>query len=362
MKSPFLFLSLCLGPAFSLTSAARTAPATESTDTMMLMASMQPTAQQVGMDYCGINSYMKKLGWEYSEHPNWSQNDDPNGKHCEVIYDSELGQYVFQFHIHANDQILDGDRGKKNDRQRNEMKSQTSESWNKMNGLLGDSQQLEWKFRIPKDYRPTTSFCHIHQLKAKDGNNGSPLITITLRANSDGSSRRVQVIHNGDTKATTKGTIIDNLPMEQFENEWIQVSERMTYGTNGSYAITMTRVSDGKVLVDKMFTDIDLWRTDAGCIRNKFGIYRSYGRKMTDATDRPTNGLKDDSLRLADFKAFKLVPKGEATAITQPRSQTGTVVQTYNVAGICRQSASKGPYILVEQASDGTRRALKVVR
>lgn len=362
MKLPFLLLSLCLGPAFALTSAARTAPAAESADTMMLMASMQPTVQQAGMDYNNINSYMKKLGWEYSEHPNWSQNDDPNGLHCEVIYDSELGQYVFQFHIHANAQILDGDRGKKEDRQRNEMKSQTSSAWNKMNGLLGDCQQLEWKFRIPKDYRPTTSFCHIHQLKAKDGNNSSPVITITLRANSDGSNRRVQVIHTGNTKATTKGTIIDNLPMSQFENEWVQVRERVTYGTNGSYAITMTRVSDGKVLVDKSFTNIDMWRTDAGCIRNKFGIYRSYGRKMADAADRPTNGLKDDSLRLADFKAYKLVPKGETTAITQPRGQAGTVARAYNVAGIRTQSAGKGLYVLVEQAPDGTRRTLKVVR
>ncbi len=172
----------------------------------------------------------------------------------------------------------------------------------------------------------------------------------------------MQVIHTGNTKATTKGTIIDNLPMSQFENEWVQVRERMTYGTNGSYSITMTRVSDGKVLVDKSFTNIDMWRTDAGCIRNKFGIYRSYGRKMSDAADRPTNGLKDDSLRLADFKAYKLVPKGETTAITQPRSQAGTVVRAYNVAGIRTQSAGKGLYVLVEQAPDGTRRTLKVVR
>ena len=42
----------------------------------------------------------------------------------------------------------------------------------------------------------------------------------------------------------------------------------------------MTRISDSKVLVDKAFTNIDLWRKGAISIRNKFGIYRSFGRKM----------------------------------------------------------------------------------
>lgn len=51
-----------------------------------------------------------------------------------------------------------------------------------MNGNWDEWQRLEWKFRIPKDFRPSTSFCHIHQLKAQEGNNGSPLITITPAA------------------------------------------------------------------------------------------------------------------------------------------------------------------------------------
>ena len=106
------------------------------------------------------------------------------------------------------------------------------------------------------------------------------MITITPRCNSNGNNRRVQVIHTGDISATTKGTIIDNLPLSDFEDEWIQVETEMHFTHDGAFRIKMTRISDSKVLVDKAFTNIDLWRKGAISIRNKFGIYRSFGRKM----------------------------------------------------------------------------------
>ena len=56
---------------------------------------------------------------------------------------------------------------------------------------------------------------------------------------------------------------------------------------------------------DRSFSDVDLWRKGATNIRNKFGIYRSLGRKMQSASDRPDNGLKDESLQLADFKVYE---------------------------------------------------------
>ena len=174
-----------------------------------------------------------------------------------------------------------------------------------MNGNWDEWQRLEWKFKIPKGFRPSSSFTHIHQLKAQEGNSGSPLITITPRANSNGSNSRVQVIHTGDTNDTSLKTIIDNLPLEDFEDEWIQVTTVMHYTHNGYFYIKMERISDGKVLAEEEFTDIDMWRKGARDIRNKFGIYRSFGRDMTSPDDRPDNGIKDESLYLADFKVYE---------------------------------------------------------
>ncbi len=212
----------------------------------VLQGSMQGSAELVEAGYTQIHQYMRKIGWDYSEHPNSSSLDHKDGVHGEVIYDLFIRQYIFKLSIHANEKALDGDRGKLIDRQRNEMKTQTTPSWYKLNGNWDEWQQLKWKFKIPKDFRPSGSFTHLHQLKAQEGNNGSPVITITARSNGNGSNRRIQIIHNGDTEETTKGTIIDNLPLEDFEDEWIQVETEMHYTHNGSFSITLSRLSDGE--------------------------------------------------------------------------------------------------------------------
>lgn len=271
----------------------------------ILQGSMQASASLVGKDYTAIHQYMRTLGWDYSENPNADSNDHKDGKHCEVVYDEVLKQYIYRFYIHCNDSILDGDRGKKVDRQRNEMKSQTTEKWYKLNGNWDEWQKLEWKFWIPKDFRPSSSFTHIHQLKAQEGNNGAPIITITLRSNSNGSNRRLQVIHTGDISTTSKGTIIDNIPLSDLEDQWVQVQTEMHYRHDGYFSITITRISDGKVLAKRSVNNIDLWRKGAISIRNKFGIYRSFGRTLASGSDRPLNGIKDETLKLADFKVYE---------------------------------------------------------
>lgn len=267
---------------------------------------MKGNTELVGRDYRAIHEYMRALGWDYSEHPNCSMQDHWQGTHCKVIWDSEIKQYVFQFINHAGVKALDSDRGRLlSDRQRNEMKTQTNYEWRKLNGNWNEWQRLKWKFRIPKGFRPSTNFCHLHQLKAQEGNNGAPLITISTRCDADGGNRRLQVIHTGDVRSSSKGILVDNLPITDFEDEWVQVETVMQYTHHGTFRIKMTRIRDGKVLVDRSFSDVDLWRKGAINIRNKFGIYRSFGRRMESASDRPNNGIKDETLYLADFEVYE---------------------------------------------------------
>lgn len=275
-------------------------------DDYALQASMQADASLVGKDWQAIHQYMRSLGWDYSEHPNIAgEADHAEGVHCEVVEDGTLKQYVFKFTNHAGPEATDGDRGKYGDRQRNEMKSRTREGFHQMNGNWNEWQRLEWKFKIPAGFRPSTGFTHIHQLKAQEGNNGMPILTITPRANADGSKRWVQVIHSGDPKETWSRIIVDNLPLEDFEDQWVQATTVMHYTHDGYLYVKLQRVSDGKVLVEKDFSDIDMWRKGAVDIRSKFGIYRSFGRKMTDRNDYPDNGIKDESLFLGDFKVYE---------------------------------------------------------
>ena len=111
-------------------------------DDYKLQGNMQAAQQLVRKDYSEIHKYMRSYGWDYSEHPNSSDKDHKDGVHCEVIYDETIQQYVFKFISHANADALDGDRGKLKDRQRNEMKKQTTAAWYKLNGNWDEWQRL----------------------------------------------------------------------------------------------------------------------------------------------------------------------------------------------------------------------------
>lgn len=271
----------------------------------VLQSSMQGDASLVGKDYREIHSYMRKYGWDYSEHPNSSVNDHKDGIHCQNIFDEVLQQYVFKFMAHI-DPVLDGDRGKIADRQRNEMRTQSTSKWSKMNGNVDDKQVLRWKFKIPKGFRPSTSFTHIHQLKAEEGDNSTrPLITLTLRGSNNGTKRRLQIIHNGKSGVNKDDKIVDNIPIEDFEDEWVQVEEEIHYNHNGSFRIKIIRIKDNKVLMDYSNDNIDMWRSGAKNVRNKYGIYRSFGKKLNDPSERPSNGIKDESFYIADLYTYK---------------------------------------------------------
>lgn len=42
---------------------------------------------------------------------------------------------------------------------------------------------------------------------------------------------------------------MDNVPLSEFEDEWVQVREEVHYTHDGYYSIRIMRVSDGKVLI-----------------------------------------------------------------------------------------------------------------
>jgi hypothetical protein len=276
---------------------------------------MDADASLVGTLYRDINTYMRRFGFDYTEHPNCTggYGGHIDGVHGAVDADDHFAnQYVFRFDIHV-DPVIDGDRCSSStvDRQRNEMKSITNNStWADVQGNWDEWQILEWKFKLPPGFQPTQNFTHIHQLKAQDGpNSGSPVITITPRANSSGSNKRIQIIHSVDGADTGKGTIVDNIPLADFEGEWVQVREEVHYTHDGYYAATMTRVSDGKILVDFKDEHIDMWRIGSSYIRSKFGIYRSLsGGRLDHVPVGQSPLLKNESLWLKNFRVYEKNP------------------------------------------------------
>jgi hypothetical protein len=277
-------------------------------------SAMEADPSLAGQTYSEINTYMRRFGFDYTEHPNCTggYGGHIDGVHGDAEPDAFLNRHVFRFDIHI-DPVIDGDRCSAStvDRQRNEMKSITNNStWAPVQGNWDEWQILEWKFKLPIGLQPTANFFHIHQLKAQDGpNNGAPTITITPRASSSGANKRIQIIHSVDGRNTDKGTIVDNVPLSEFEGEWVQVREEMHYTYEGHYSIQITRIRDGKVLVDFTDPNIDMWRIGSSYIRSKFGLYRSLaGGRLDQDPVGQSPLLKNESVWITDFRVYEKNP------------------------------------------------------
>lgn len=207
------------------------------------------------------------------------------GRHITEVFDNDLQANVFAFHIHLtpdNDKCVDSDR------QRNEIKTYDQSPAN-LKATKNERVIYKWKFKLDAGFKPSGDFTHIHQIKPIDGGNTLPIITITPRYKASGDI--LQVIHTGDTEATSQ-KYIASIPLADFKGEWVEVTEKSTFSFNGKYQILITRLSDGKVLLDKAFTGIEMWRVGTTTCRPKWGIYRR--------TLQPQL-LRDESVRFNDF-------------------------------------------------------------
>lgn len=204
------------------------------------------------------------------------------GRHITEAFDSQLGKNVFIFHMHVTP---DNDRcGGNTDRQRNEIKAH-GPSPESVKGRNGETMTYRWKFKIDAGFIPTGSFCHIHQIKAGDGDDGAPLITLTPRA---GNPQKLQVIHSTGSGGT--GGEVASANLSAFKGVWVDVVEKIKYGTSGTYSVVIKRVSDGATLLSFSDNNINMWRDGTTFCRPKWGIYR----KLTPE-------IRDEQVRFADF-------------------------------------------------------------
>jgi len=184
------------------------------------------------------------------------------GPHIFQVFDGTLNTYAFDFAIHVKP---DNDRCINFDRQRNEIKTNSDS----LVAFEADTLEHRWLFKLDSGFQPSPNFTHIHQIKAIDGNAGAPLITLTPRAASPNQLQLIQTYDSGS------GTTLAETDLAPFLGEWIEADEVATFDWNGSYAITLRRVSDGSVLFSYGNGSTELWRTGTTRIRGKWGIYRS---------------------------------------------------------------------------------------
>lgn len=209
------------------------------------------------------------------------------GPHITQTMDETLGRYVFSFFIHVTP---DNDRCRASikDRQRNEIKT-VGRSPVAVQGFYGDTCTYRWLFKMDSGFQPSSRFTHIHQIKAGDGDANQPLITITPRA---GKPEKLELIYAAKTGGGDTKLAFANL--SEFKGQWIEATERILYATNGTYELTLKKVSDGTTLLSYTTNNLNMWRADTTYIRPKWGIYRGYA-----------SALRDEEVRFADFSITK---------------------------------------------------------
>lgn len=246
-----------------------------------VLSEIKLEANGTGDTYELINSVLAP-GYNVVEAPDC--NHESFGRHIDEVFNDELQKNVFRFFIHTTP---DNDRCKNFDRQRNEIKSY-DKSPNELKGIVNEKVVYSWKFKLSKDFKSSSSFTHIHQIKAVGGDEESmPLITLTTRK---GSPDLLQLRYSEHLTQVTL-TEIDLAP---FKGNWVEVEETVVYGEQevGTYEVVISDVKSKKEVFNYKNESIRMWKNNASFMRPKWGIYRS----LNDA-----ESLKDEEVLFADF-------------------------------------------------------------
>lgn len=205
------------------------------------------------------------------------------GRHIAEVFDTDINAYAFEFYAHVAE---DNDRCINFDRQRVEIKTYDASPEN-LKGRLGEIVNYRWRFKIPVGFKPSSSFTHIHQVKAVGGDEDQPIFTLTVRK---GTPNKLELIYvaNG-TSGTTKQSIVN---LSSFEGVWVEATEQVFLSANGFYNINIRRLSDGVSLLSYSNNNISTIRPDNDFVRPKWGIYRSL--------NTPAD-LRDESIRFSLF-------------------------------------------------------------
>ena len=218
-----------------------------------------------GNTYELINSILAPNGGDVVEsaecvHPEF-------GRHITEVWDTSLNQYVFAFHIHVTP---DNDRCINFDRQRVEIKTYDTSPAN-LKGVAGETVTYKWKFYVPVGYQPSSSFTHLHQIKAVGGDDSDPLFVLTARK---GTPNKMELNYYIDSNLSSEKLTSVNLSL--FEGNWVEVTERVKISnTGGTYSIIIKNISTGATVLSYSNNNLLTIRADNNFIRPKWGIYRS---------------------------------------------------------------------------------------
>ena len=163
------------------------------------------------------------------------------------------------------------DKGWDGDRERHDTSRQRAE----VKGLgphqkTGDTFEYATTWRSDPHFHGTGRFCHIFQLKATDGDNGAPLIVLSILNGADNAAVR---FWPGDSKSFVVARQFKWKP-----DAWQTVKIRVKTSTK----------RDGEVMVSvdgddfQGVKDVNVFRPDATDYRPKWGLYRGTSKDLPE--------------------------------------------------------------------------------
>lgn len=222
------------------------------------------------------------------------------------IFDVDLNKNVFEFSI---DTDVDNDRCRRDDRQRNEIKT-FNPSPNNLKATQGEVVLYTWKFKMDAGFQPSSSFTHLFQLKPSGGSDsGLPTLTITPRTG--GASGNLELIYNPTTGNGAKNQkVVDDNNLSDFTGKWLEASCLIyvngdsgeiaanpnfyaNYPNPGRLYFQIKDFETQQVLMEYANEDIDMDREGMAFNRPKWGIYRN----LKDVA----SSLRDETVLFADF-------------------------------------------------------------
>ena len=215
--------------------------------------------------------------------------EDLPTKHLTSLYDLTLKKEVFQ----VLSDSLDSDCVTHNEsRTRTELKQDE----NSPLVVTKQGETTTWNFSMQLDpgFKATDGFTHLLQAKAENLN-GEQEKQPRLRM-SFYNRKGVPTLEFNRANDEGKFTTVAFGNASQLVGKWLDVSLKTTWANKGKFEFIVTRHDNGKKVMYKKLSNVDLWNDSWGFMRFKVGIYREYKSALT---------LKDVSVRFSDFEFAK---------------------------------------------------------
>lgn len=260
------------------------------------------------------------------EAPDLYSVNHPEVKHIVENTDSVMGNH-FVFKIHKNED-WDRDTGK-TDRQRNEIKTYAP-SANTLKGFKGETMRFHWYFKLQEGFSISKNFSHFFQMKAVDGDDSQPIVTISGSINSN--NPEFEIIYNKGDGASDQQLTHTNWNLANTGN-WMEMEAIATFDDNGYLKIIVSDLT-GKVLMQVERENIDMWRTGSTFARPKWGIYRSLSSKSYLSNEEETAGFASFSVqKIAFAEQTKVEDKADpkpALQVIQNNSNENITIKMHN--------------------------------